>query len=54
VNVTESISRVVLEEMVYEVTHETEPIAFEDTISEPEFKDWIQASDTMSIQYMTN
>jgi hypothetical protein len=34
----------VLEVMVYGVSHETEPTSFQDAISGPESKEWIEAS----------
>jgi len=33
----------VLEEMAYGVSHETEPTSFQDAISGPESKEWIEA-----------
>jgi len=41
--ITESTSSMVLEEMVYGVSHETEPTSFQDAISGPEPKKWIEA-----------
>jgi hypothetical protein len=33
----------VLEEMIYRVSSDTEPASFQDSISEPELKEWIEA-----------
>ena len=33
----------VLDEIVYGVSHETEPTSFQDAISGPESKEWIEA-----------
>jgi hypothetical protein len=43
-NISESTSSVVLEEMVYGVSHENDPTSFHDAISVPESKDWIVSS----------
>jgi len=42
-NITKSTSSMVLEEMVYGVSHETEPTSFQDAISGPESKECIEA-----------
>jgi len=42
-NITESTSSMVLEEMVYGVSHETELTSLQDAISGPESKEWIEA-----------
>jgi hypothetical protein len=42
-NITVSTSSMVLEEMVYGVSHETEPTSFQHAISRPESKKWIEA-----------
>jgi hypothetical protein len=42
-NITESTSSMVLEEMIYRVSRDTEPASFQDAISEPELKEWIEA-----------
>ena len=42
-NITESTSSMVLEEMVYGFSHETEPTSSQDAISGPESKEWIEA-----------
>jgi len=42
-NITESPSSIVLDEMVHEISHETEHTSFQDAISGPESKEWIEA-----------
>jgi hypothetical protein len=42
-NINESTSSMVLEEMVYGVSHETETTSFQDVISGPESKEWFEA-----------
>jgi hypothetical protein len=51
VNITESTSSMVLE-MVYGVSYETEPTSFQDAISGPESKEWIEAiqSEVFSVE----
>jgi hypothetical protein len=41
-NITESTSGMVLEEMVYGVSHKTEPTSFQDAISGTESNEWIE------------
>ena len=55
-NFTESTSSMLLEEMVYGVSHETEPTTFQDAISGPESKEWIEAIqwDVLSLEEKQN